>query len=338
MPHHSFSQGRPKSHLFQEISTEEIAPAARYDFWAGDIIRNFVVDPPNPRQRGDFRAKAISLATAAGEMHYAESDGYGVRLTERAIRSLVCDELALILMLDGQARCTYGGGEAMTISKGGFFLLDGTYPTSLSLSRHAFIQLDLSRPLLKSVFSGPVPAPAQINAALAKSSLAGLLREHLLQFPRTVAGLEPIEQLALLDASESFALATIESACLTAAAGENRPNAGLFAAAQRYIKKHLTDPDLGPDAVAAAIGCSRSTLYRLFEGKELSVQGCIRELRLQHFFRLLQKDTGKAPIYILAQRCGLYDMPNINRLFRRRFGISPSEFRAGKNRHLDGGS
>ncbi len=73
-------------------------------------------------------------------------------------------------------------------------------------------------------------------------------------------------------------------------------------AVQRYIRRHLTDPDLDPDTVAAAIGCSRSTLYRLFNGNELFVQGYVRELRLQQFLRLLQKDARNAPIYALAQR------------------------------------
>ncbi|SHI18553.1 helix-turn-helix domain-containing protein [Pollutimonas bauzanensis] len=332
MGHHSFSQGRPERRLFQDISTEDVEPAARFDFWVSDVIRSFSVDSPGEQQRKDFRAKVTSLATATGEMHYTEADGLSAHLTARSIRNASFDELTLILMLDGQAQCAYDGGEAATITKGGFFLLDGSHPTSLRLSRHAFVQLDLSRPLLESMFPGTPPAPAQINSALANSRLAGLLRDHLQQFPRMAAGLDPIEQLALLDASESFALTTIEAAFLMTRRGTQRFSAGLFAAAQRYIRRHLTDPDLDPDAVAAAIACSRSTLYRLFDGNELSVQGYVRELRLQQFLRLLQKDARNVPIYALAQRCGLYDWPNVSRMFRKRFGMSPSDARAASNR------
>ncbi|MGB6103309.1 MAG: helix-turn-helix domain-containing protein [Pusillimonas sp.] len=328
MEHHSFSQGRPQGHQFQIISTEDIAPAARYDFWVTDVVRSLEVDPPNARQRKDFRADITSLATATGEMHYAESDGFSAHITKHTIRNLQFDELALILVLDGQAQCAYEGGEATTVGKGGFFLLDGLRPTSLHFSRQTFVQLDLSRALLESVFPGAMPAPALINAALAKSGLAGLLRDHLQQFPRVAAGLEPFEQLALLDASESFALATISGACATAAGMTEWSAEGLFAAAQRYIKRHLASPDLTPAAVAAAIACSRSTLYRLFGDKQLTVQGYIRELRLQQFMRLLQKENGTLPIQILALRCGFYDWSNVGRMFRKRFGMSPSEARA----------
>ncbi|PWL16520.1 hypothetical protein DKP76_17195 [Falsochrobactrum shanghaiense] len=64
-----------------------------------------------------------------------------------------------------------------------------------------------------------------------------------------------------------------------------------------------------------------------------TVQGYIRELRLQQLLRLLQKEQANVPINMLAQRCGFYNTPNVNRVFRNRFGMSPSEARAPANRH-----
>lgn len=71
---HAFSQGRPKGHIFQTVSTHDAAPAERYDYWTGDVIRSFELAAPDSRQRRDFRARMTSLATMAGEMHYADSD------------------------------------------------------------------------------------------------------------------------------------------------------------------------------------------------------------------------------------------------------------------------
>lgn len=328
MAHHSFSQGRPEGHRFQTISTEALAPADRFEFWATDVVRNVEIDPPDPWQRHDFQAKVVSLATATGEMHYAESDRFSVHITRRTIRHSLLDELALFLVLDGHVHCRYENDEAITVSQGGFFLLDGLRPMSLKFSQLAFIQLDLSRALLESIFPRSLPAPTLINAALAQSALAGLLRGHLQQFPCMAQGLAPTEQLALLDASESFAITTIEAAFSTAHKQTEYSSDGLFAAAQRYIRRHLVNPDLNPEAVAAAIGCSRATLYRLFADRELTVQGYVRELRLQQFMRLLQKENGAQPIQITAMRCGLYDGSNVSRMFRQRFGMSPSEARA----------
>ncbi|TWG95035.1 AraC-like DNA-binding protein [Mesorhizobium sp. J18] len=335
--HHAFSQGRPKAHIFQTVSTRETAPADRYDYWTSEVIRSFEGAAPDEQQRRNFRASVTSLATMAGEMHYAVSDAYQVNLGKEAIASASFDELALFLMLKGRMRYVYDGGQTMEVGEGGFFLLDGSRPLSLSFTRHCCIQLDLSRPLLESVFPLSMPDPEAINAALANSVLAGLLRDHLRQFPRVVAGMAPREQLALLDASESFAITAIEGAFSSAVGISEHSNAGLFAAAQRYIRRHLTSHELNPSGVAAAVGCSRSTLYRVFADRNLTVQGYIRELRLQQLLRLLQKEKGNSPIHLLAQRCGLYDLPNINRLFRRRFGMSPSEAREAAHQRSDSG-
>ena len=327
MEHHSFSQGRPSQYQFQTVSTAHIAPTSRFDFWCTDIVRSARFDPPTQRQRQDFQATVLSLATSTGEMHYAESDPFNAHITRHTIRQAPCDELALMLVFDGQVQCRYENDETTAMRSGDFFLLDGSRPTSLYFSRHAIVQIDLQRSMLEAAFGGCLPAPGLVNAALAQSGLAGLLRDHLRQFPRVVQTLAPIERLALLDASEAFAVATIQAAC---EAGQpfKQEGPGLYSAAQRYIKRHLAHPDLSPDVVAAGIGCSRSTLYREFASRELTVQGYIRELRLQQLMRALQKDDRSLPIQTLAMRCGLYDSPNVNRMFRKRFGMSPTEAKA----------
>lgn len=333
---HRFSQGRPQKHVFQTVSTHNVTPAERYEYWTGDVIRHFEVAVPDDRQRRDFSAKVTSLATVSGEMHYAESDAYAAHLTPGTIRSTAFEELALLLMVKGRAHYAYEDNQKMEVDAGGFFLLDCSRPVSLSFTRHSVIQLDLSRPLLESVFPGAMPAPAQIQAALANSRLADLLREHLQQFPKIVAGMAPLEQQALLNASESFAITAIEGAISASIGMSEQSHAGLLAAAQRYIRRHVANRDINPAAVAAAVGCSRSMLYKLFAEKDLTVQGYIRELRLQQLLRLLQKEKSNVPIHTLAERCGLYNTPNVSRVFRNRFGISPSEARAAAHQQRNG--
>lgn len=324
--HHRFADGRPTGHVFQTVSSDTVPAAMRYEYWLGENVCGFEVAPPGDAQRRDFRATVTSLATSAGELHHAESDAFALRRTRGTIRRAPFEELSLLLLLEGRIWCTYDDDGETEVREGGFCLIDGSRPVRIGFDRHRFIQLDLSRPMLESAFSGRLPAPPLINAALARSGLAGLLRDHLCQTPKFARGLAPVEQMGLLDASEAFAVTTIQAAFSNLAGAGAHANAGLFAAAQRYIRRRLADRDLDPDMVAAAIGCSRSTLYRMFRGRGLTVQGWIRELRLQQLARLLQ-GGGSEPIYLLAQRCGLHDHSNLNQMFRRRFGISPRDMR-----------
>src|SRR5690606_27895740 len=107
---HSFSNGRPKDHVFQTVSTERLPPAERYAFWAEDVIRTFAIPPPDGRQQRDFVASVTSLANPSGEMHHAVGDAYEAHLSARAAASAAFDELSLFLMLEGRALYAYGDG------------------------------------------------------------------------------------------------------------------------------------------------------------------------------------------------------------------------------------
>lgn len=61
-----------------------------------------------------------------------------------------------------------------------------------------------------------------------------------------------------------------------------------------------------------------------------SVAAYIREQRLQKLHRMLLDPLERRPIAALAPPCGLYDIPNVNQMFRKRFGLPPSQARRGE--------
>jgi AraC-like DNA-binding protein len=104
----------------------------------------------------------------------------------------------------------------------------------------------------------------------------------------------------------------------------------LFLAACRWIEKELKHPGLGAAMVAQALQCSRTRLYRAFARNHQSVGKYIRQARLARLRHLLEQSPPDISIGDLAARCGLYDTPNVNRMFRAEFGIAPSEARRQK--------
>jgi AraC-like DNA-binding protein len=101
----------------------------------------------------------------------------------------------------------------------------------------------------------------------------------------------------------------------------------LFLAACHFIDRELRHPGLDADKVANALQCSRSSLYRAFALNNQAVSKYIRQARLARLRQLLERAPPGLSVGDLAAHCGLYDTPNVNRMFRAEFSIAPSDVR-----------
>lgn len=97
------------------------------------------------------------------------------------------------------------------------------------------------------------------------------------------------------------------------------------ATVRAHIAAHLDEPALGVESVCAALGLSRSKLYRLLAG-DGGVAAYIRDQRLERCFdALIQAPAGRGQVRRVAARWGFDDPGNFHRSFHARFGLSPSD-------------
>jgi xylan 1,4-beta-xylosidase len=93
------------------------------------------------------------------------------------------------------------------------------------------------------------------------------------------------------------------------------------------IDERLQDdgiPSLGE--LAAAVAMSRSHLSRTFHALAgVSLRSYVRDARLQRAAAMLISST--LPVTFVAVECGFYDLPHLDKGFRRRFGMTPHQFR-----------
>lgn len=93
---------------------------------------------------------------------------------------------------------------------------------------------------------------------------------------------------------------------------------------QDYVATNLHRPDLDVDTLTSMFGISRATLYRHFES-EGGVARYIRNRRLDRcFFELAGAKVERGQAAATARRWHFTDATHFNRLFRARFGTSPS--------------
>jgi AraC-like DNA-binding protein len=104
--------------------------------------------------------------------------------------------------------------------------------------------------------------------------------------------------------------------------------AARLATALADINRSFSEPGLTLAAVARRLGVSPRYLQRLFEQSGLSFTARVNELRLLRAFALLSKAHNRTrPISAIAWQAGFSNISHFNRLFRARFGDTPTGIR-----------
>ncbi|MGH3352700.1 MAG: AraC family transcriptional regulator [Nocardioides sp.] len=106
--------------------------------------------------------------------------------------------------------------------------------------------------------------------------------------------------------------------------------AGLRHTVRQHLRDHAQDRGLTMDEVARRHGVSRRRLYQVFEESGSSPAAYLRSVRLAvatEMFSAERRPPGG--ISAIAYSCGFNDPLTFTRAFRRTYGVTPREWRAG---------
>ncbi|MDQ0789366.1 helix-turn-helix domain-containing protein [Streptomyces sp. B3I8] len=109
---------------------------------------------------------------------------------------------------------------------------------------------------------------------------------------------------------------------------EPRLSPVLAQAARDVADRWLTDPGLSPTAVARELNVSVRTLQRAFAREGRSLSAYIRERRLDEARRALLAPHRRATVSEIAARWQFADGGHFARVFRARYGRTPTEYAA----------
>jgi AraC-like DNA-binding protein len=99
-------------------------------------------------------------------------------------------------------------------------------------------------------------------------------------------------------------------------------------AIQDDIQKFCHRPDLSVHAVAVRHGVSVRYVQRVFEESGSTFTQYLTEQRLAAAYKALRRRAAAhVSVTAIAYDCGFSDVSHFNRLFRQRFGCTPSEMR-----------
>lgn len=218
-------------------------------------------------------------------------------------------------------------GKRFTVEPGQFVLLDNTRFYQMDMDEaHEAIDLMMPQGWLEKYLPDPGALLARpISAREGWGAPLGSLIDTML------LGLDDSPLPRPLIAEQVGALLTLATGFHEAAPSRHRGQ--LARQILRRIESDFADPELTADGVAADLGISKRYLQALLAGSGTSFVLELNAIRLDHGAqRLTDPRAATLQIGEVAFAAGFLDAGYFARLFRRRFGMGPRDWRA-RHRH-----
>lgn len=307
------------------FSTREVPREEQFEAWRRSYAE--MLDLTADDVAGGFRAdhQVWDLGTFAFSRIHTQGLGYS-SLPKRGRRDPL-DHWLLTLFLDGRSttltdsnRLDGNTGMVQVHPLGRAF--EGTVSRKNDLLM-LFVPRDFCRDM------------AHILDAAAFSRLEGgmgrIFADYMISLARQLPKLDIADLPELAATTRAMLLACVSPSPERLEEAEDAISSVLLERARHYIQTHLGDAGLGAVGLPRELGISRSRLYRLFEPAG-GVMHYIQRRRLAAAHAALADANDRRRILEIAECWCFNDGAEFSRAFRREFGYSPSEVRAGARR------
>ena len=306
------------------FSTDLVRPSRRIPYWKEAICEAFVRLDLDCDTALPFHATLDARRMDRFDCIQVSGSAQRVSRSHRLVDQDQSDNL--ILMRQRQGDCvTVQDGRESFLRSGGLALVDSRRPYALQFP------CDFSQ----TVFLVPAGVLDQRLGRTAAGSAGAILPTGTGVGRLACQALDQLqdearESVALPLANIAFDLLALAVAEASTGTTASPPMAAMRVAwAKAQVLDNLRDPGLGPQAIAARQGVSPRLLQRLFAAEGESLGGFILEQRLQRCRDELRQPAQAArSITEIALAWGFNDPAHFAKVFRRRFGLAPRDFRA----------
>jgi AraC-like DNA-binding protein len=306
-----------------ELDTASLTGPDRFGVWVETIGRAFgpfgICRSDPERFHGRVRVERRQDIRFV-ELGY---DGQAFRRSRQDVARLDDAYCSLLRPQRGRLLLTQGGREHV-LEPGHCYLVNNAVPYETT-PQGAYQTLGLAFPPEALTARVPRPLPFYALADDPASPRFRLLDSFLTQYTEGSASWTDREFAALTNQLLDLIVLTLVDGQSHGPASESAARAGHRARALQHIRAHLGERDLTPTKVAESCGISLAYLQEIFQGR--GVEETIFAERLERARDWLRSRPNEA-IATLAWRLGFADPAHFSRAFRRRFGVSPREWRS----------
>lgn len=312
-------------------STREVPPRDRFDFWRSLAIGVHAERPLVARR--DF----------LGDVRYAAAPD-GVGFADMNLDPCIAKfgpggdsaTVDLGLIRAGTMHLRHGRDETLVLdATTGPVLFDPTRPMTTATSRCDLSFLRLPRAAVVEAIGGAAMRHGGAVRPLAPGPLAAELTTCVWNLQRA-AQRDVAAPMTVLETAGALALVALARNRDDRHRWPGALRTALYRVARHELARHAADPAMTADALAHTLGCSRAALYRLFAAHGTSVAGYLHEMRMQRAAALL-RSRPRVAIGAIALECSYAEPAAFSKAFRRRFGMTPGDWRVRATNDIDQG-
>jgi AraC-like DNA-binding protein len=281
--------------------------------WEAQMGRSFPLAPLTPATVADFRVRSHGVRIRDVMFNRVES-----RSAIRTVGGVVGAEDHVRLWIARRGAWLLGARQGSELEvPAGRFAAQGGRLSHFAATAHTDVQ----------VLVLPADALPRMRGRMASGSAGAaevrLLTAHADMIHKTLdelgpAGVDAVRD-TLVELSRAVVLGELDDV-------EPRLAPALAQAARELADRQLTDPGLCPETLARKLNVSVRTLQRAFAADGQSLSAYIRDRRLEEARRALTSTGRRASVSEIAVCWQFADSSHFARVFRRRYGQTPSEY------------
>ena len=306
------------------LDTAQLPQSERREALTSTVVGAGVMSRATLDAGEPVRARICLWEFGTAAIFQLESSGLSVVRTAKGVRSGPCEFVAIAQHGVGSGQLSTESA-SRTVRSGQTVLCDVTQPFEYSWRGSGG-----TRTLQVSVdeLAVPIDVVRRAGEHLASSPLYGLVSRHIYDMANDAEALSATAVAGSLGtASTELIRALILSAGGASPAAREVLEQTLITQVRAYVRQHLRDPDLGPDAIAAALAISTRHLYRVCGNAQLHLEQWIISSRLEGArMEFSQTAAHSTTITTIARRWGFKDPTHFARRFRAAYGMLPSQW------------
>ncbi|WP_027417866.1 transcriptional regulator FeaR [Aneurinibacillus terranovensis] len=309
------------------LSTEQVEEWERFAYWREMICDVFVQLDASQLSRQRFAGRIATGSLEDIQISELSADPQHVVRSKRQIAKSREDYFLVSLQTAGQSYTEQDQREAR-LRPGDFVLYDSTRPYVLHFEQ-PFQQIVFRFPRsLLLARCGQAERMTSVRIPGTQHPVSALVSTLLRTVASSYLYLDSITRVRVVESTLDL-LTTSLSTVTGVKLNESNSMANVHrVGARAFISAHLSDPDLTPSLVAASQGISTRYLHKLFEAEGQSVAAFIRNRRLEQCRRdLADRKQIQRTVTDIAFQWGFNDVAHFSRIFKHRFGVSPTEYR-----------